>query len=143
MSLATSLVDRELFFVHITSIPTSSKIIGILFWPLVLSLHKQLMFRCSGIERVEQQPLMMWTWNCIGGYSFYMANDFAHEQLKGTWSKFDVNKIGLNLEAVVIILKSIYFKLMASTSWLLGILMQNLQRDVAKSWLSCRHMISI
>jgi hypothetical protein len=72
-----------------------------------------------------------------------MTNNSTHEKLKGTRSKFDVNKIGLNLEVVVIILKSIYFKLMASTTWLLGITMQYLQKDVAKSWLSCCHMISI
>jgi hypothetical protein len=72
-----------------------------------------------------------------------MANNFADEKLKGTWSKIDVNKIGLNLEVVVIILKFTCFELITSTTWLLGILVQNLRKDVAKSWLSYCHMISI
>ncbi len=69
---------------------------------------------------------MMQTWNYIGGDSFYMANNFAHEQLKVIRNKFDVNKIGLNLEVVATILKSICLKFMTSTSWLLKIPVQNI-----------------
>jgi hypothetical protein len=138
--LATSM-GLELFFVHMMGIPTtSSKIIG---KQLVLSLCKQLRLRCSRVERIERWPLVSRAWNCISGNFFCMANSFAREQLKATWNKFDVNRIGLNLEVVVIILNSICFKLMASTSWLLGILMQNLWKDITKSKPSCCRMIFV
>jgi hypothetical protein len=99
--LATSL-GPKLFFVHMMGSPiASSKIIS--KW-LVLSLHRQLKLQHSWIERVEQWPMVTWTWNCIDKDSLYIANSFAHEQLKATWSKFDANKISLNLQMVVAIL---------------------------------------
>jgi hypothetical protein len=82
---------------------TSTKIIG----KQLVSLCKHLRLQCSGTKRVEQWPLVTQTWNCIGGDSLCMANNFAHEQLKVTRNKFDVSRIGLNSEVVVTILKSI------------------------------------
>jgi hypothetical protein len=131
----------ELIFVHMMGIPTtSSKIINT--W-LVLSLHKQSKLWHSRTKIIKWWPLVFWTWNCIDRNSLCMANSFTHEQLKATRNKFDVSKISLNSRVVISILKSICLRLMASTSWLLGILVWNFQRNVAKSGLFCGHFISI
>jgi hypothetical protein len=131
----------KLFFVHMTSIPTTScKIINT--W-LVLSLRKQKRLWCSRTKKIKWWPLVTQTWNCIGGNSLYMANSFAHEQLKAIRSKFDVNRIGLSSKVIITILKSICLELMASTSWLLEISMWNFQRDIAKSKLFHWHMIFV
>jgi hypothetical protein len=88
--LATSL-GPKFFFVHIIGIPiASSNIIG--RW-LVLSSHKQLRFWRIEIKRFEQWPLVMWTWNCVGGYSLCMAHSSAHfQRYCSIWSLLNHSK---------------------------------------------------